>query len=88
MPKFEKGNPGKPKGAIREDTKKLKEFLVFIADNGKEKMWDEMQKLKGQQFVYAYLTMLEYVQPKLSRADLNQSGEVTTVIKVVDDTDD
>lgn len=72
---FKKGNPGKPKGAIRKDTKILKEFLVEISEKGKDKMWEELQKLQGKDYVHSYLTMLEYVRPKLARTELANDQE-------------
>lgn len=85
---FKKGEAkGRPKGVENKTTKTLKEFLVYISENGKEKMWQEMQTLKGKLYVDAYLSLIEYVQPKLARTEVNSSGEITTIVKVVDDTE-
>lgn len=70
MGKFQKGNPGKQKGAVSEKTKFWNGMKDFMINEGAEKFQKELMKLKGPQFVYAYSNALEYFQPKLNRTTL------------------
>lgn len=75
---FKEGNNGKPKGAKHQRTK-LKEALGiknweqlkdYVEGKGLEKCIDELQKQKGGDFIYAYLTLAEFVKPKLARTTI------------------
>ena len=69
---FTKGKPktgGRKKGAGNKKTAILDAFAKTVCEGGAEKFHKELMKLKGQQFVYAYLAMFEYVKPKLSRTE-------------------
>jgi len=48
-------------------------MLEHMADGGAAKFKEEINKLTGKDFVTAYLTLLEYIKPKLAR----QEQEVT-----------
>ena len=75
MGKFQKGNPGKQKGTISEKTKFWNEMKDFMVNEGAERFKEELMRLKGSQFVYAYSNALEYFQPKLSRAEIKAEVE-------------
>lgn len=71
MAKFKPGHKGlKPVGAKSKKTLILESFAKDIVEGGMDKFQQELNKLKGQAFVYAYLTLFEYVKPKLSRATI------------------
>jgi hypothetical protein len=74
MAKFEKGksgNPaGKPKGAVSEKTKFWKDLKEFMVNEGAEKYQQELMKLEGKEFINAFALLLEYFEPKLTRAEL------------------
>lgn len=80
---FTQGNKGKPKGAVSDKTKFWNELKGWMTTEGAEKLKEEMGKLKGQQFVYAYGNLLEYFQPKLSRAEVKHEGEIQNTTKVI-----
>lgn len=66
--KGQSGNPtGRPNGAVSEKTKFWNEMKGFMINEGAQKFQEELMKLKGNQFVFAYANALEYFQPKLSR---------------------
>src|SRR4051812_12077373 len=78
---FQKGNPGKPKGAISGKTSaKLalidtwKDISSFIENEGAAIFLDKMRKLKPRDYVATYLAMLEYHKPKLSRVEMHTDG--------------
>lgn len=64
---FEKGNSGKPKGAVSEKTKILNTFAQATIEGGIDRFNEELAKLQGEKYVNAFLTLLEYVRPKLAR---------------------
>lgn len=76
---FQKGNTGKPKGAKNRETI-VKEALMNnlwdqvsgkMTGEGIDRCFNEMQKLDGKDYVYAFLSMLEYFKPKLNRTTLS-----------------
>lgn len=67
---FKNGNKGKPKGAINKKTLILESFAKTIVEGGMEKFEQELHKLSGKEFVNAYMTLFEFVKPKLARTEL------------------
>jgi len=74
--KGESGNKsGRPKNAQNKETKKLREFLVMLAEDNEAKFKKELLKLTGSQFTQTYLSLLEYCTPKLNRTDITTDGD-------------
>lgn len=70
MGKFEKGHKGlKPKGAKGKKTLVLDAFAKTIVEGGMEKFKEELMNLKGAIFVNSFMSIFEYVQPKLQRSE-------------------
>jgi hypothetical protein len=77
-------NPVKKKGQISRATKMKQamglenwEGLVqYIEGRGATKLVQEMQKLKGRDFVNAVSALAEYIKPKLSRVDAKVKGSI------------
>lgn len=70
---FEKGHAkkgGRKKGVIPQKTLILNTFAQAIIEGGMDKFRIELNKLSGKTFVDSYLTLLEYVRPKLARTEL------------------
>lgn len=89
---FSRGNAGKPAGSKHKTTKikesigleswnSLKEFLL---SEGTERFKEEIVKLKGQQFTYAYLAAIEYFKPKLQRTELIGDPEKPLQTQTID----
>lgn len=70
---FKKGQSGnlkgKPKGANKR-TLLLKNFAQIIVEQGTDKFNEELDKLKGKDYVYAFMNLMEYVKPKLQRVTM------------------
>ncbi len=69
---FEKGKGktgGRGKGVSNKKTMLLDAFAKSVCEGGSDKFQKELMKLGGKDFVYAYLTLFEYVIPKLSRTE-------------------
>jgi hypothetical protein len=80
---FKKGNPGRPKGATNPIKKQLREALTdgFNTDMV-DKLFKEMNTLKGLSYVKACGEVLPYILPKLQNVsftdkDGNESNELT-----------
>lgn len=76
---FQKGKAktgGKKKGQKHRKTLILNSFAESIVSGGMEKFQRELLKLKGKPFIDAYMTLFEYVKPKLARTELTaKDGE-------------
>ena len=74
MAQFTKGKSGnitgKPRGVKSKKTLLIESFAKTIVEGGMEKFQTELNKLRGEEYIHAYLTLLEYVKPKLQRTDM------------------
>ena len=86
---FTKGKPktgGKKKGTPNKKTMLLDTFCQDIIEGGIERFNDSMNKLaekNPKMYVDAYLSLLEYVKPKLARHDtsVTTKGELNIIWK-------
>lgn len=83
-------NPVKKKGQRHRSTK-LREaiglknwegFKAYLENEGATKLIEEMQKLKGKDFVIAFQSMTEFVKPKLARQEVKAEIDTTLTTKV------
>ena len=71
---FQKGQPRK-KGSGRKTGSKNKRTLIIdtfartIVEGGMEKFQKELSGLKGKYYVDAFMSLFEYVKPKLARTE-------------------
>jgi hypothetical protein len=68
-PKGHKKIGGRNAGVRNKKTQLIDGFAAAICDGGMGKFKKELNKLSGKDYIYAYLTLFEYVKPKLSRMD-------------------
>ena len=69
---FKKGNKkigGRKKGEANKKTLILDSFAKSVIDGGMEKFNEELNKLTGATYVNAFMSLFEYVKPKLSRME-------------------
>jgi|APGre2960657404_1045060.scaffolds.fasta_scaffold26374_2 hypothetical protein len=86
---FEKGKPktgGKEKGTPNKKTMVLETFCQDIIDGGMSTFSSAMSELAEKNpklYVDAYLSLLEYVKPKLARHDtsVTTKGELNIIWK-------
>jgi hypothetical protein len=75
-------NPkGKPKGAVSLKTRGWQLLAETITTTLTDKFMEEMDKLEGTAYINAYLNMMEYFKPRLSRVE--SKVENTNVEQVV-----
>jgi hypothetical protein len=70
---------GKIPGTLSKKTLVLKSFTETIVDGGMERFEEELSKLKGKQYVDAFLALLEYVQPRLQRSEVIGDGNLIVI---------
>lgn len=82
--KGESGNiTGKPPGLKSKKTLILETFAQTIVEGGMKRFREELNKLEGKEFIAAYMTLFEYVKPKLQRTELTGlNGPVVIEVKV------
>ena len=85
MGKFEKGNPGKPKGAKSEKTLAWEHLGDFITEAGAERVKEILSNCPPDKFMVYYPLLLEYFKPKLARTELKHEGEQTLTVKFIED---
>lgn len=67
---FQKGNQhssGRPKGAQNRTTAQIKEYLCYIAEHIESDLIGDLDVLSPAERVKTYLTIIEYLLPKLAR---------------------
>lgn len=70
---FQKGHKktgGRKKGVIPKKILLLNTFAKAVVEGGMDKFITELKKLNGRDYVTSFLTIFEYVQPKLARTEL------------------
>ena len=76
------GNPaGKPKGVVSEKTRGWNLLKDAITTDLTDKFMTEMEKLDGTAYINAYLNVLEFFRPRLSRVE--SKVENTNIEQVV-----
>ena len=79
--KGKSGNPGgREAGSVSKKTLILKTFTETIIEGRMDRFNDELDKLEGRAYVDAFLSLLEYVKPRLARTELSDSeGNAVTI---------
>ena len=70
---FEEGHnfgKGRPKGSKNKVDNSIKRFLKDMIEGNTAKIERELESLKGKAFLDAMFNFMEYVQPKLSRSEV------------------
>lgn len=84
---FKKGNHfgnGRPKGSQNRTTAQIKEYLMQLADAIESYLINDIEMLTPGERVKTYLSIMEYLLPKLSRQDIttDSDGKVEFTINV------
>ena len=85
MGKFEKGNPGKPKGAKNKVTSELREkFEQLLETVTVEKMAEDLLELKPAERLNVIMSLAEYITPKLARTQMEHAMPDLPPIKFIE----
>lgn len=75
---------GRQKGSVNKKTQLLEGFAVSVTAGGMDKFLRELKKLEGKQYVDSYLSVYEYVRPKLARTELTgKDGGLLDIKQVI-----
>lgn len=83
---FQKNNklsPGRSKGSTNVRVQEWKQFAQWIVNQGMEDFHQELSGLKGKDFVYAVIAMMEYFKPKLSRTTVSGDQQNPVQTKII-----
>lgn len=71
---------GRGSGNLNKKTEQWEIFSAYCLDGGLKKFKEELTKLEGKAYVDAYLSLLEFHQPKLQRSEIKATieGEIVT----------
>lgn len=87
---FKTGNKygtGRPAGSPNKTTAKTKEYLLAISAELENTLLDDLQELQPLDRVKIWLSLQEYLLPKLSRQDFSTAqddGKIEFTINVVE----
>lgn len=85
MPKyFEKGNPGKPKGAVNKVSQKVRETIVQFLEDNIETIQTDFETLKAKERLEFIERIIPYAVPKLQSIEMDHSGSVNVEITFKD----
>ncbi len=79
---FKKGNThsnGRPKGSLNKVEGRTKAFIRKLIEDNEDKMLRELLKLEGKAFLESMKDFMEYIQPKLSRTEVEASVKTEEV---------
>jgi hypothetical protein len=82
---FEKGNKhgtGRPKGSLNKTTAQIKDFLMSVSDALEVDLFEDLQVLQPLDRVKLWLSLQEYLLPKLSRQQIeNSDNDISITIR-------
>jgi hypothetical protein len=74
-------NAGRKKGTKSQKVKHWEELGEFVLEKGAEKYMNYLKDLEPKDYMSRFEAILEYFQPKLSRAEVTNDGEQTLNIR-------
>ena len=79
--KFLPGNKGKPKGAENKVTVEKKKRIEWVLDLLDETLEEDVKALKAKDKVELWVTMQEYIRPKLQRTNVEIGAKEDNTVK-------
>jgi len=73
MPKFQKGNPGRPKGARNKSTLLIRDRIQGLFDTNFETIQDDLESLEPKDRLKFLSDLLPYLAPKLQSTNYSQT---------------
>lgn len=78
---FKKGNTWAKRKGKHKKTKMWEAMGNYIVNEGADRYMEILDNLDDKEYLTRFEAILEYFQPKLSRAEVKNEGEQTLVIK-------
>jgi hypothetical protein len=73
MPKFQTGNPGRPKGARNKSTLLIRDRIQGLFDTNFETIQDDLESLEPKDRLKFLSDLLPYLAPKLQSTNYSQT---------------
>lgn len=83
MTKFEKGNPGRPKGAKNKSTQLMKDRIQALFDDNFDKIQEDLESLEAKDRLKFLTDLMPYLMPKLQSTTHSQKID----LEAMDETD-
>lgn len=82
---FKKGEGGRSKGSRNTKTEQWEIFADYCLNGGLERFQQELNSLKGEKYVNAFIGLLEFHKPKLARTqtELEVSENTIEIVKTI-----
>lgn len=79
MPKFETGNPGKPKGAKNKSTGQIRERIQSLFDDNFDKIQEDLESLEAKDRLKFLTDLMPYLMPKLQSTTYSQKIDLNSM---------
>jgi len=79
MAKFEKGNSGKPKGAVNKSTLIMKNRIQSLFDDNFEKIQEDLESLEAKDRLKFMTDLMPYLIPKLQSTTHSQKIDLESM---------
>jgi hypothetical protein len=79
MGKFEKGNPGKPKGAKNKVNTQIRDLIQKIFDDNYDKIQEDLEVLEAKDRLKFLSDLLPYLLPKLQSTTYSQKIDLDSM---------
>ncbi|PZX52461.1 hypothetical protein LV84_03467 [Algoriphagus ratkowskyi] len=79
MAKFEKGNPGKPKGAKNKSTQLMRDRIQSLFDDNFDKIQEDLEALEAKDRLKFLTDLMPYLMPKLQSTTYSQKIDLDSM---------
>lgn len=79
MPKFEKGNSGRPKGAKNKVNSQMRDLIQSLFDSNYETIQEDLDSLEPKDRLKFLSDLLPYLLPKLQSTTHNQTIDLDSM---------
>lgn len=79
MGKFQKGNPGKPKGAKNKVNSQMRDLIQRLFDDNFERIQDDLEALEAKDRLKFLSDLLPYLLPKLQSTTYSQKIDLDSM---------
>ena len=79
MAKFEKGNSGRPKGAVNKYTLAMKDRIQSLFDGNFDKIQEDLESLEAKDRLKFMTDLMPYLMPKLQSTTHSQKIDLESM---------
>jgi hypothetical protein len=79
MAKFEKGNSGRPKGAVNKSTLAMKDRIQSLFDGNFDKIQEDLESLEAKDRLKFITDLMPYLMPKLQSTTHSQKIDLESM---------